>query len=241
MKALLIAALVCTGAAVAQDAKPAGLTAEQIIEKSIEASGGREAMAKIKSTAIKAEVDVTFAGMKATAEIYSKEPNKRLMVQNIDGFGQIRQGFDGTNGWADDPQGGLRDMAGEELEQMKIQAEMHGELKWRELYPKVEVKGKEKVGDREVYVLALTNKAGKTTTQSYDAENFQVLRQVTTAVTPQGEMEIKTELSDYRMTDGVRMPFQLKQSMPMGDIVIKFIDVKHNVDIEDAKFAKPSK
>jgi hypothetical protein len=46
-------------------------------------------------------------------------------------------------------------------------------------------------------------------------------------------------VSDYRDVDGVKMPFELKQSTPGGDIVFKVSDIKFNAQIDDAKFAKP--
>ncbi len=239
MRALLVFACAC-GAALAQEAaKP--LTAEQVIEKSIAASGGREAIAKISSTVGKGAVDVTFAGATASLEFYAKAPNKRLIVTELAGFGTFKNGFDGTVSWADDPQGGLREITGAQLEQTRRESVFNAALKWKEMYPKVELKGKEKVGEREAYVLVLTPGAGKPVTQYYDAETFMLARQVSTQVTEQGEMEIIADFSDFREVDGIKTPFQIKQILPMGDVVIKFTEMKNNVAIEDAKFSKPVK
>lgn len=243
MKAFVLgtALVMCAGAFAQEAAKAPDLTAEQILDKSIDASGGKAAHEKITSTVAKGTVDITFApGASATTEIYAKAPNKRLTVTVVDGYGEIRQGFDGTIGWSEDPQGGLRDLSGDELEQTKRSADIHAALKWREIYPKVELKGKEKVNNRDAYVVILTPKTGKTVTQFIDAETFLPSRVVTTVVSPQGEFETKTELADYRDVDGIKVPFQITQTIPMGDLIIKFTEMKNNVPVDDAKFVKPS-
>jgi outer membrane lipoprotein-sorting protein len=103
------------------------------------------------------------------------------------------------------------------------------------------LKGKEKIGDRDAWVLVLTSTAGKTVTQYVDAETFLLTRQLMTQQTAQGEMEMKVELSDYRDVSGVKVPFLIKQMLPPGDIIIKFTEMQNNVPIDDAKFAKPAK
>lgn len=243
MRAVIFAAAIAwAGIAGAQEAaKPAAMTAEQVLEKSIEATGGRAAMEKITSTVAKGTADITFAGISASTEFYAKAPDKQTTITTVEGYGQIRQGYDGKVAWSDTPDAGLQELTGEMAEQTKRQAVFNAQLKWRELYPKAEVKGKEKVNERDAWVLTLTSASGKTITQYVDAETFLPVRQIMMTQTPQGEMEVKADLSDYREINGVKAPFTIKQTLPPGDIIIKFTEMQHNVAIDDAKFAKPAK
>ncbi len=240
MKALLIFAMALGGIAPAQEAaKPAALTVEQILDKSVEAMGGRAAMEKITSTVVKANIDVTFAGVTATDVMYMKAPDKRASVVTVEGYGEIKDGYDGTTAWNDTPEGGLQDFTGERLEQAKRQAIFQPELKWREIYPNAEVKGKEAVDGRDAWVLTLVPKSGKPVTQYIDAETFLPIKTVTSVIGDQGEYEATSVMSDYRETDGVKFPHKIQQSTPMGDIIVNVTEVKHNVPIEDTVFAKP--
>jgi hypothetical protein len=45
---------------------------------------------------------------------------------------------------------------------------------------------------------------------------------------------------DYRVADGVKVAYLLKQVTPAFTLNIKLDEVKHNVPIDDAKFKKPS-
>jgi len=236
---LLTAALAVAGWA--QEAKKPELTAEQVIEKSIEATGGRKAIEKVTSTVAKATLEIGPQRVPATLELYAKAPDKRLVITNLEGFGEVRQGCDGKGAWAQDPIRGLRVLEGAELADAQLEAIFNAELKWRELYPKVELTGKEKVGERDAYVIRFTPTSGRPVTRYFDAQNFLWLRYVATRDTPQGPMEIQVDSSDYRDVDGIKVPFQMKQIMPAAEILVTLTEIKNNVPIDDAKFAKPAK
>lgn len=223
----------------AQEAKKADLTAEQIIEKSIEASGGRRNLEKLTSTVAKGVMEIGEQHVHSTLEVYTKAPNKRLIVTSIEGFGEVRQGYDGKVAWSEDPSRGLRILEGAELADAQRDATFNAELKWRELYPKVELRGQEKLGEQSAYVVRLTPSSGKAITRYYDAENFLVLRQIMTRETAQGPMEIQVDLSDYRdIGGGVKGPFKIKQTMAVvGEILITMTEAKNNVEIDDARFS----
>jgi hypothetical protein len=53
-------------------------------------------------------------------------------------------------------------------------------------------------------------------------------------------MQFESYLDDYKVVDGVKIPHTLKQVNPAMTMVIKITEVKNNVEIEEAKFAKPS-
>jgi hypothetical protein len=216
------------------------MTAEQVIEKSIEAMGGRAAMEKITSRSGRGTVDVTFAGIVAPMEFYAKAPNKQVNITTVEGYGVIKEGFDGTTGWSDTPEGGIQEFKGERNELAKRDRTFNGLLKWRELYEKAELKGKEKVGERDAYVVVLTGKVGKPVTQYFDASTFELVRQVQTTISDQGEAEVRADFSDYKEVDGIKTPFTTRTTIPMGELIIKITELKHNAEIEDAKFAKPS-
>jgi zinc protease len=227
--------LVCAG--FAQDAAPT--TVEQVIERYIAAAGGREAMAKVKSSVSKGTFELQGLGATGTITLYGKAPNLRLTVLSIEGFGEILQGFDGKAGWSVNPQGSM-EMSGQMLEEAKRDAVFHGELAWKELFPKSEFKGKEKLGEREAWVVVLTPAAGKPITAYYDAETFLPVKTVSVRATEQGESEVTTETGDYRTVEGgLKSPFLIRQKLQVGVLVVKLDEVKTNVEIEDKKFSRP--
>jgi len=212
-------------------------TADQIMEKSIAASGGREAMKKMSSSIGVGTLEIVAMGANASFEVYMKAPDKRLTVTVVDGFGEIKRGYDGKTGWNVEPQGGLVELAGDELAAMKRESAFNGELRWKEFYPKAEVTGKGKVGSRDCWIVKLTPTEGAPVTHYYDAETFLIAKVVSS--TPAGEVPV--EISDYRdIGNGVKSPYTMKITQPqIGDLIIRFKEWKPNADIDDAKFAKP--
>ncbi|HWR52930.1 MAG TPA: hypothetical protein VN428_17600 [Bryobacteraceae bacterium] len=234
MRSILAFSLIFSGAAVAQTP-----TAEQVLDKFVEASGGKAAMEKVTSVASKGTVDVTFAGVSAAAEFLTKAPDKSYWVFNVEGYGAVKQGFDGKVAWSDSPEGGLKELTGKQAEAAKRGAVFNAPLRWRELFTKAELKGKEKVGERETWAVVLTPANGAPTTQYFDVETGLMLKMTAPAVGDEGEYTAIMEFSDYRDVDGVKQPFGMKNTIPAGDLIIKLTDLKHNVAIEDAKFTKP--
>jgi hypothetical protein len=216
------------------------ITVEQVLEKSIEATGGRAAHEKLTSTVSKGTVEVLAQGLKGAFELYAKAPNKFVLTMNLQGLGEFLQGFDGQIGWAQNPFQGTRELEGVELAIIKREAVFNGDLKWKELFEKAELVGKQKVGEQDAYVVRLTPSVGKPVTRYYDAQTFLLLRTDETAEGEMGTMTQEVYTSDYREIDGVKVPFLLKQHSSFADLVFTITEVKNNVDISDSKFAKPA-
>lgn len=229
-----------TGQAAAATSSAPLPTADQIIEKYQQASGGKEAWDKLTSVVMKGSFEMEQMEGEATQEIYGKAPNKVLFVTDSPSFGTVKRAFNGTAGWQDNPQTGLADITGGELAALKREADFYGVLDLKTLYPKMTVKGKESVDGHDAYVVEATPAEGAPVTMSFDAASGLLVRSETVADTAMGQTNVQTTLSDYREVDGVQVPFQIHSDMGGFAFTIKLNDVKHNVDIDDAKFDKPA-
>jgi len=216
------------------------LTAEQVLEKSVEAAGGRQAIEKITSFVGKGTLEVPSQGVVGALEVAGKAPNKRLVIVRIEGWGELRRSCDGQNAWEDRPDQGFRLLEGVEREEVLADCVFDDQAAWRKVYSKVELAGKEKIGERETYKLVLTPAKGRATTRYIDAETFLPVRMVQRRTTPQVEVEAQTDLSDYRERDGVKTPHLMKQIAGPQEMIIKLAEVENNVPLEDARFAKPA-
>ncbi|HJQ70398.1 MAG TPA: hypothetical protein VKA70_15580 [Blastocatellia bacterium] len=247
MKRIMTVILLSLGLAVAsyaQEAKPKpaeGLpTADQIIEKYVQAMGGKAAMEKLNSRVTKGSFDIPAMGAGGTLEIYEKAPNKTIAIITIPGFGVIREAYDGKVAWSEDPATGMREKSGIELADARLEAEFHRATKLKQLFPTMTVKGKEKVGEKEAYVIEAKPAEGSAEKWYFDTQSGLLIRQDAERETPQGKMPVEVYLDDYKEVDGVKIPHSLRQTTPMYTINIKSEEVKHNVPVDDAKFAKPA-
>jgi hypothetical protein len=212
---------------------------DQILDKYVETLGGKAAIEKITTRQISGSFEIPAMGASGTLKGYTKAPNKSLMVIDVPGFGVIQQGFDGSAAWADDPMGGLRDITGDELVTTKRDVDFYREAHLKDLFPKMTVKSKEKVGEGEAYLVEATPPDGKSEKLYFDTKSGLLVRHDAERTSPQGAALVESYFEDYKAVDGVKVPFTMKRVMPAFAMTIKFEEVKNNVEIEDARFAKP--
>jgi len=240
INAVVIAMALAT-AAYAQAKPDASLpTVDQVLDKYVQALGGKAAIEKQTSRVGKGTFEIPAFGASGTIETYAKAPNKTASIIDIPGFGTVKQGFDGKVGWGVDPQSGLHEQSGGELASTSLQAVFNRDLKLKELYPKITVKGKDKVGDKDTIVLEATPAEGSPEQWYFEAASGLLVRRDAEVDSPQGKMSIQVYFDAYKEFDGVKIAAAIRQVRTDFTLNIKLDEVKHNVAIDDAKFAKPA-
>jgi outer membrane lipoprotein-sorting protein len=223
-------------------------TADEVIEKSIAAMGGRAAFEKIKTRLATGELSIgTPAGdIAGTVEMYGAAPNKQRTVIKADltqfGAGQllIDQRFDGTNGYAMDSMQGNREITGSQLDNLKSQGFPHPFLNYKASGMAVKLGPKEQVGGRDMFVLTFQPTAGEPIKQYVDAETFLPARTIVTAEVPQmGKIEQMVDPSDYRDVGGVKVAHKMTLTNAMQSISMTFKSIENNVTIDEKMFVKP--
>lgn len=213
-------------------------TAQEILDKYVEALGGKEAILKIKTRISKADVEISPMGIKGTLEIYMLAPDKAYSKLSLQGIGDIIEGCDGTIAWTIDPLMGNRKKEGDELLQAKSQAMMYRAVEIKNIYSKFEVKGPDKIDSNEVYVVKATL-GTSTVTFYFDIKTGLLLAQDAIMATPQGKTTVKTIISDWRNLDGVKTPFQIKEIYPQFQVLLKFTSIETNKEIDPKLFEAP--
>jgi len=74
----------------------------------------------------------------------------------------------------------------------------------------------------------------------FDGKSGLLVRLVRFADTPMGRNTTQIDYSDYRESGGIQVPFRWTLSRPVARFTIQLSEVKSNVAIDSAKFAKPS-
>jgi outer membrane lipoprotein-sorting protein len=225
-------------------------TADEIIERSVTALGGRAAHAKLKSRSMTGTIVLsTPAGeVKGSIEILNAAPNKMRMLIKADlsalGVGQLvlDQRFDGSSGYALDTLQGNREITGNQLDNMRNSSFPHPFLTYKELGTTARLTGKEKVGERDAYLVVFEPTSGSTIRQFIDAETHMPIKMVMNIEIPQlgQEVEQTTEFLDFRDVDGVKLPFRLLSSSSVQNFTINLDRVEHNVEVDQTLFVKPA-
>lgn len=240
----------------AEDAKSAEPlpTADQVIDKYIQAIGGKTAYEKIKTRYTKAtfarsklvgggtpKAAVINRGEMWTIETFTKTPDKFLTVITTPA-GIIAQAFSGADGWIKTPQE-QRALTAAEIARLKNQADLFADFKIKERYSTLKVTGKEKIGSRETYIVEAIRFADKKLEKLFfDTENGLLLRRAVFTETVLGLNPEQTDYEHYRRVDGATMPWTVRVSYLDDNhfgTTRRFIEIKNNISIGDDKFKSP--
>lgn len=230
-----------SGTKAANPPQAAGATpsVEQILERYVEALGGRAANEKLNSREVRGTFEIAATPLKGTVEGYYKAPNRLAIFTRVPGLGDIFEGYDGNVSWSFDPTNGLRERSGMELAQSRFDAEFYKEMKLKELYSKMELKGTEKISGREAYRIIATPLKGSPEKLYFDTQAGLLLRSDKVLEGPQGRTAFEVYFEDYREIDGIKFPYVQRWTTSDYSATIKYDSVKHNGSIDDAKFSKP--
>jgi zinc protease len=221
-------------------AASAAPSVEEIVNRYVRAVGGKAAWQKLTSRVSMGTIEVASANLSGTVVIHEKAPSKILTIIIISGSA-FRQGFDGSVGWAEDPQNGVREQSGAELAEAKRQSDFYSPLDLREHYSKLTFAGAEKVGDQDTFALeAALPEGGPPDKLYFSARTGLPVRLVSEHHSPGGVSEFQEDFSDYREVDGVTLPFMIAQAGGESSFVVKISEVRHNLELEDGEFSKPA-
>lgn len=222
-------------------------TADEIIQKNIDAKGGRDKMKAVQSIRMSGKMTMG-GGMEAPVIMEMARPNKLRMEFTFQGMTGI-QAYDGTTGWMVMPFMGKKDpepVAGDDLKQIEDQADIDGMLvDYKDKGHQVEYLGKGEVEGTPVHKLKVTKKSGDTVTLFLDADSFlEIMAEGKTKVRGQ-EMEGVTTFGDYKEVGGMVFAHSI-QSKPKGapeggGMTISIDKIEVNPDLPAARFEMPAK
>ena len=221
-----------------ETAAPALPTAEQIIDKYIQAVGGAEAVDKVTSRVQKGTIKI--AGQQFPVDIVSKAPDKRVSAVHTPG-GDSLTAIDGRAGWVGSPGGRPpRDMDPQEVDAFSFDATLHMPTELKKMFAQFRVRPAEKIGGHDVVQVIGVNQGKPPMRLFFDKESGLLVRSIRYADSPLGRNPTQVDYSDYRAQDGVKLPSQWTVARPLGRFTIQVSEVQQNVPVDDKKFAKPA-
>lgn len=215
---------------------PAGLTAETVVKDYLNAIGGMDKIAGVKS--LEKHFEMNMMGQSIMIDSYHNGDNN---YYNKIGNGQMvmqEMKYDGTTVQSGGMQGSQKATEGPLFEEAQSQAVMFGHLKYLEGDHQLELKGIDNVNGEACYKIAVTDAQGTMTTEYYSVKSSLLLKEVSVSEGPGGQqMTLTTEFSDYKEVDGIKFPHAMKTTgaMPMP-IEMKATSYKVNPELDASMF-----
>jgi photosynthetic reaction center cytochrome c subunit len=203
-------------------------SASQILDRYIEALGGRTALLAVKSRVSRgtllhakvadpnaAKAAVINRGQEDPLEISAQWPGKVTVVLGPSNWRLVEQ-LDGTSGTVVTPNKETRPMTGGEVARFTALGDLRRDLDLQDRADKVRVGGKDKIDGRDVYILRAPTTEGGRELLYFDVQTGLLRRRLAFRPTVIGNDPEQTDLEDYRPTGGtpggVKVPFVVKVS-----------------------------
>ena len=236
--ALLLACGLLVPAGVAQ-----AQTLEEIIEASLDAAGGREAIAAITSVRQTGSftMSTAYGDLDGDMEVITI-PNQKLYQSLDSDFFQQTGGWNGTTGWSDSVQGTI-DVEGQQAESLAVQTVLHPFLSYNA--PEFGAVEYRKLDDAELdgrphHVVGLST--GSLEMKIFvDADTKMVSRSMFDADIPDlGNLTITADTSGYEEHGGVMLPSDNSVDIPGAYTMdIRYTTIEINVEVDHSIFEKP--
>jgi hypothetical protein len=174
---------------------------------------------------------------------YFKAPNLWVMT-----FGTTSNGFDGNVAWIQAANGTVSEATGvtnaplPPLARVKRNADFYEPLNLKQEYPRLNVRGIEKVRNRDAYLVVGVPNGDLPERLYFDTQTGLLLRKSVAVATALGEYPIQTDYDDYRDVGGVKVPYMVRTVgiSPADNLTIHVERVQNNPPVDAAKFMKPA-
>jgi photosynthetic reaction center cytochrome c subunit len=243
---------------------PGQPTAEQILDKYIQAVGGAQRLASLTSYIAKG-TSVGFGGFGGggQVQIFAKAPDQRATLiefKDAPDRGDSIRTFNGRAGWIKTPLAVLKEyqLSGGELDGARLDAQLGfpGQIKqilknWRLSLPTTieDLPGPSSqtsqqpelvLGSHDVQVVQGDRPNGVVATLYFDNKSGLLLRELRYSRSPIGRVPTQIDYSDYRDVNVIKMPYRLTFAWLDGRDSIEIKQVQTNVPIEEERFGRPN-
>jgi len=212
---------------------------DQVLNRYVNAVGGRSAWLNVTSRMTTGTIEVPAANLSGTIELREKAPDRILSEIRIAGV-LFRQAYDGTVGWTDNVRDGLHQQTGVELSEAKRDADFYHPLDMRKLYTKLTIVGVEKINDHETYKMEAEVPDDPPDEIYFDTTTGLPDRVVSHRHNPQGVVDFLEDFDDYREVDGIKRPFTIHETTGENVLTIHISEVRNNVFLDDSVFTMPA-
>ncbi|MBT8299371.1 MAG: insulinase family protein [Maribacter sp.] len=204
-----------------------GMTANSVLEKYIEAIGGKEKLMGVESYSLLAEAEMQ--GMKLDLEIKKTSKDQFMQDVKVMGNSMSKQVFDGDKGYMV-MQGQRKDFGEDELKKAKEESAPFPELNL--LSTDVTLEGIEVIDGKKAYKIKISDEKSS----FYDIGTGLKVQDAISVEVQGQQMNTTFNYADYKEVSGIKFPFLLIQAMgpQKFDYIVK--EIKINEGVSDVDF-----
>ncbi|WP_424003172.1 insulinase family protein [Maribacter sp. IgM3_T14_3] len=209
-------------------ALPTDVSAQSILEKYIEAIGGKSKLEGVNTLAMMASAEMQ--GMKLDLNIKKTSSDQLMQDVQMMGNSVSKQVLNGDSGYMV-MQGQRKNLEEKEFEAIKKESAPFSELQLL-TDDTISLEGMEMVGDKNTYKL----KVGENKSAFYDVETGLKLQEVTVTEMQGQQMESTSNFEDYKEVAGILFPYKIMQTVGPQSFEFIVSEIKVNDGVSPADF-----
>jgi len=240
-------------------------SAESILDKYIQASGGARLLSGLTSISGKG-TSVGFGGFGGggDVELVAKAPDKRatiIIFKEQTGRGDEIRAYDGRSGWVRTPLNAIGEfqLLGGDLDGARFDAQLSFPGRIKQILTNLKsgppttitdlpaptsqsaVQADAALGQSHVVDVVQGNgPRGLLVTLYFDKQTSLLLRELRYGNSPIGRVPTQVEFADYRDLNGIKLPFRITYAWLGGRDSIVLNEIKTNTAVDETKFGKPA-
>jgi len=211
-------------------------TVEAILQKYIQALGGREKLESVKTRHIVAQ-RVEPNGQSEPEELWQTSGGQSRMATKY-GNVVIVEVFDGKDTWKS-VNDRMIDLKLDEAEQIRREAFVAWGLNLESIRSRLEYKHVEQIGDRNAHLIVRKTSGNLDERLYFDVESGLLIRRIFSVPTVLGAFEYRIEYSDYQVMSDLLQPTKIRFAVPNITWTRQVLSVEINPDINSTLFQKP--
>lgn len=219
------------------------ITVEDLIAKTILAAGGEANLRKHKSLQVRFAMEMPSQGITGEGVTYARAPYANAQAVALRAAGRkiatTRSYFNGKKGGSENSFASSAPTPESKIAEARLSADFYRELNWKTDFKTITIKGIEKLGDEEVYVVEKTPEKGEPIVERYATKTFLLLQREAQMFDSESGMRIITieTFSDYRPVGGIMVPYKTVQTqMGQNETIIQVKEVRFDTRIPDVVF-----
>ena len=213
-------------------------TADEIVNKHIEAIGGTDAWKKVNSMVTTGTLKMQGAEIPISLTVLNGKGSRQdITVMGMNGYQIVTP----TQGWKFMPFQGQKEVepiTADDLKEAQDELDVQGSLvDYKTKGHTVELLGTDDVDGVDAFKLKETLKSGKTQTIFIDPKTYYIIRVISKQKANGNEVDVTTNVSNYqKLPEGIMVPLSI--GLPFAEMIISKVEINKPID---ENIFKPSK
>jgi hypothetical protein len=212
-------------------------TAQEVLDRYVEVTGGKEALLRYKSMTMHGHLEVPARKIERDGVLYTKD-GKMLQKVFLPGGKEAVSGYDGQTAWDIGPDGKVEIHEGDEIKTVARDADMYYHLQVMKYFKSMEVVDVKEFNGRACYHLKGINNWDKVNEHFYDKENGLLVGYAFNTAWRGGDGDATETFEEYKDFGGVLMAAKSTHREGGEVSIFRITSVTYD-DVSDDVFALP--